>query len=58
MNKHMQEYINLMNRLIPIEEYLQKNHVLTFEKIEKLILQESYKKNNVININNFRKFKK
>ncbi len=27
-------------------------------KIEKLILQESYKTNNVININNFRKFKK
>lgn len=58
MNKHMQEYINLMNRLIPIEEYLQKKHGLTFDKIEKLILQESYKTNNVININNFRKFKK
>lgn len=27
-------------------------------RIEKLILQESHKTNNVININNFRKFKK
>lgn len=55
---YLQEYFALNNRLEPIEEYLQKKHGLTFDKIEKLILQESYKENNVININNFRKFKK
>lgn len=49
---------NMHNKIPKIEEYLQKKHGLTFEKIEKLILQESYKENNVININNFRKFKK
>ena len=55
---YLQEYLALNNRLEPIEEYLQKNHGLTFKKIEKLILEENYKENNVININNFRKFKK
>lgn len=55
---YLQEYLELNNRLKPIETYLQEKHGLTFVKIEKLILEENYKKNNVININNFRKFKK
>lgn len=55
---YLQEYFALNNKLEPIEEYLQEKHGLTFVKIEKLILEENYKKNNVININNFRKFKK
>lgn len=55
---YLQEYFALNNRLVPIEEYLQKNHGLTFKKIEDLNLKENFNKNNVININNFRKFKK
>ena len=51
------EYLEFKNRLEPIETYLQEKHGLTFVKIEKLILEENYKKNNIININNFRKFK-
>ena len=54
---YLQEYLELNNRLEPIEEYLQEKYGLTFVKIEKLILEENYKKNNIININNFRKFK-
>ena len=52
------ECSDMHNKILKIEEYLQKKHGLTFDKIEELILQESYKENNVININNFRKFKK
>ena len=55
---YLQEYFKLINKLEPIEEYLQEEYGLTFVKIEKLILEKNYKKNNVININNFRKFKK
>lgn len=55
---YLQEYLELNNRLEPIETYLQEECNLTFVKIEKLILEKNYKKNNVININNFRKFKK
>ena len=54
---YLQEYFKLINKLEPIEEYLQEEYGLTFVKIEKLILEKNYKKNNVININNFRKFK-
>ena len=55
---YIQEYFKLINQLEPIEAYLQKKHGLTFKKIEKMILEENYKENNVIDINNFRKFKK
>ena len=55
---YLQEYLELNNRLEPIETYLKEKHGLTFVKIEKLILEKNYKENNIININNFRKFKK
>ena len=54
---YTQEYFKLINKLEPIEEYLQKEYGLTFTKIEKLILEKNYKENNIIDINNFRKFK-
>ena len=55
---YIQEYFKLINKLEPIEEYLQEEYGLTFVKIEKLILEKNYKENNIIDINNFRKFKK
>ena len=55
---YLQEYFKLINKLEPIEEYLQEEYGLTFVKIEKLILEKNYKENNIIDINNFRKFKK
>lgn len=58
LKNNLAEYYAFENRFIKIQRYLQKEYNLTFEKIESLIKEENYKKNNVININNFRKFKK
>jgi len=49
------KYSDMHNKILKIEEYLQKKHGLTFDKIEKLILQESYKENNVIDFTKFKK---
>ena len=55
-------YINhhrdLQIRLSKIDKYLEENYNLSFYKIENLIKQENYKKNNVIDITNYIKYRK
>lgn len=55
-------YINhhrdLQIRLSKIDKYLEENYNLSFYKIENLIKQENYKKNNVIDITKYIKYRK
>lgn len=55
LKNNLAEYYVFEKRLIRIERHLQKEYNLTFEKIETLIKQESYKKNNVIDFTKFKK---
>lgn len=55
LKNNLAEYLVFEKRLIRIERHLQKEYNLTFEKIESLIKQESYKKNNIIDFTKFKK---
>ena len=52
------EYRGFEEYFIKIERYLHEKHNLSFDKIESLIKQENYRKNNVIDIRNYLKSKK
>lgn len=52
------EYRGFEEYFIKIEKYLHEKHNLTYDKIETLIKQESYRKNNIIDITNYTKSKK
>lgn len=58
LKNKLEEYLDLKERLIKIQIYLLKTHNLTYHKVESLIRQENYRKNNVIDITKFMKPKK
>ncbi len=58
IKNYLKHYRDLQIRLSKIDEYLIENYNLNFQKIENLIKQENYKKNNVIDITNYIKYRK
>ena len=55
---YIKHHRDLQIRLSKIDKYLEENYNLSFQKIENLIKQENYKKNNVIDITNYIKYRK
>lgn len=55
---YIKHHKDLQIRLSKIDKYLEENYNLSFYKIENLIKQENYKKNNVIDITNYIKYRK
>ncbi len=55
---YIKHHKDLQIRLSKIDKYLEENYNLSFQKIENLIKQENYKKNNVIDITNYIKYRK
>lgn len=55
---YIKHHRDLQIRLSKIDKYLEENYNLSFYKIENLIKQENYKKNNVIDITNYIKYRK
>ena len=58
IKNYIKHYRDLQIRLSKIDKYLIENYNLNFQKIENLIKQENYKKNNVIDITNYIKYRK
>jgi len=58
IKNYLKHYRDLQIRLSKIDEYLIENYNLNFQKIENLIKQENYKKNNVIDITKYIKYRK
>ena len=55
---YLKHHRDLQIRFSKIDEYLIENYNLNFQKIENLIKQKNYKKNNVIDITNYIKYRK
>ena len=55
---YIMHHKDLQIRLSKIDKYLEENYNLSFYKIENLIKQENYKKNNVIDITKYIKYRK
>lgn len=55
---YIKHHRDLQIRLSKIDKYLEENYNLSFQKIESLLKQENYRKNNVIDIRNYLKSKK
>lgn len=58
VKNYLKHYRDLQIRFSKIDKYLEKNYNLNFQKIENLMKQENYKKNNVIDITNYIKYRK
>lgn len=58
VKNYLKHHRDLQIRFSKIDKYLIENYNLTFEKIENLIKEENYKKNNVIDITNYIKYRK
>ena len=55
---YLKHHRDLQIRFSKIDEYLERNYNLSLYEIENLIKQENYKKNNVIDITKYIKYRK